>query len=177
VGTVHSQKVTIRTSRVFGLLLVMSVLMWPTFSPGESGSNAKVCEYLPIPELEAHFAAKATSIRGRDGSTMSTCGVDLPDRLHGATLTSKPPGTAMSVEQRLAPVRKMLEGKDCEIKNFGSVRCFTERLDMGDQKLPSTTCFQDSGGYLSLGLVSDDPKKLGFESVKPLLEKAAGRRK
>ncbi len=161
-----------QTSHTVGLVFAMTALLWPTFSSGESSSNAKVCGYLPIPELEAHFGAKATVVRGNDSASMSMCAVHLPDVRHVATVISNPPAPAMTIEQRLAVVKRFVS----ESKNLGSVGCFSEQLDMGD-KVPSTTCFLDGGHYLSLALISDNPKQLSFEPVKQLLEKAAARRK
>lgn len=47
----------------------------------------------------------------------------------------------------------------------------------GAVKLPTTTCFLDHGGYLSLSLRSENPTHLGFEAVRTLLEQTAAKRR
>ena len=92
---------------------------------------------------------------------------------------SQPQGpVSLNVEQRLAALRHQLERRGSQIKNFGSVACFTDHIDIGETRLPTTACFQASGGYLSLSLRSEDPKASpGFEAVKQLLERAVARRR
>lgn len=158
---------------VFGSIL----LVWTAGSLGQASSTAKACAMLPTAELEAHFGAKVSAVRGSDGATVSMCSVDVTDRRRGADLTSRPAGPAsLSVEQRFDAIRKQLERQGSQTRNFGSVGCFTDQLPIGGTKLPVATCFLDRGGYLSLSLRSEDPKQLSFEAVKALLEKAAARR-
>ena len=161
-----------RVSRVFAIGLSAMTLLGSAIVSLAADDNAKVCSYLPIAELETHYGAKAAAVRGTDGAMMSRCSVALPDPKHSAGVISNAPGPALSIDQRLAIVKKMVS----ETKNLGTVGCFSEQLDMGE-KVPSTTCFLDGGHYLSLQLISDNPKHLSFESVKQLLEKAASRRK
>ena len=165
-----------RLSSCFAMGFATTALVCSAVSLIQAESNAKVCGYLPIAELEAHFGAKAAAFRGDDGrpGQMATCSVDLPDRFHGASIISdnpKPGGS--SVEEHLATVKVL----GVETKNFGSVGCYQDPIEVGDKKIHPTTCFLAGGHYLALALVSDDPKKLGFEAVKQLLEKAAARRK
>jgi hypothetical protein len=47
--------------------------------------NAKACQLLSVPELEAHFGGKAISVRGSDTSTVSMCSVRVKDMRHEAT--------------------------------------------------------------------------------------------
>jgi hypothetical protein len=42
--------------------------------------------------------------------------------------------------------------------------------------LLTTSCFLVEGGYLNLSVSSENPKQVGFDVVKPLLEKAAAKR-
>jgi hypothetical protein len=140
------------------------------------GQTAKVCALFPTAELEQHFGAKAGAPRGHDAATVSMCGVDVPDQQHGANVMTNSSGVSLTVDQRLAAVKATSEGKTAQVKNFGSVGCFTSELDLGDTKLPTATCFLDKGGYISLTLRSDNAKQVSFKDVKALLEKAAARR-
>jgi hypothetical protein len=165
-----------QTSRTARMVFAMVVLLWPALSSGASRSTAKVCGYLPISELEAHFGSKAAAFRGDDGrpGQMATCSVDLPDRSHGVSILSdnpKPGGP--SVKEHLAAVKEW----GGETKKFGSVGCYRDPIAVGDEKMPPTTCFLEGGHFLALTVVTDDPKKLGFELVKHLLEMTAARRK
>jgi hypothetical protein len=140
-------------SGIIRIVFLTIALLWPVFSSGESSSKAKVCGYLPIAELEAHFGSKTTAFRGDDGrpGQDATCSVDIPDRMHGATIISKkpnPPGH--SVKEHLAEAQPIA----VEIKDFGSVGCYITR------GLPATICFLDAGHYLSLSLISDDPQNV-----------------
>jgi hypothetical protein len=165
-------------SSITTLALGLTFLAWAGPSHGQSTSSSKACGLLPVAELEGHFGGKATSIRGSETATVSVCAADIPDRLHGADLMSKPPGpVVLTVEQRLAAMKSVLEKRGSEVKNFGSVGCFTDHIDINGTNLPIATCFLEKGGYLSLQLRSDDPRQLGFDAVKQLLEKAAARRK
>ena len=133
---------------------------------------------MPTVELEALFGAKASAGRGLDTATVATCGMDLPDRLHSALLTSRPAGPAsLSVERRLATMKPLFDKSGAQVKNFGDMGCFTDSLQIGQTKLATATCFLEKGGYLSLQLQSPEAKHLGFETLKQLLEKAAARRK
>lgn len=144
----------------------------------QAGWTPKACRILSIPDLEAHFGAKAATPRGADLPTVSTCHVDIPDHLHGVDVISYPSKPSEStVDQRLTAIRPMLEKKGSRIKSFGSTACFTDQMDLSSVKLPTATCFLVDKGYLSLTLHSDNPKGLGFEVVKSLLEKAAARRR
>jgi hypothetical protein len=154
-----------------GLLLIAAP------SRAQTANPAKVCALLPTAELEKHFGAKASGPRGHDTATVSMCAVDVPDHRHGANVMTNSSGVTLTVEQRLAAVKATSEGKTAQVKNFGSVGCFTSQLDLGDSKLPTATCFLDKNGYISLTLQSDDPKQVSFEDVKALLEKAAARRR
>ena len=162
---------------ITGAALGLGGLGRPAEAHGQATATAAACGLLPTADLEAHFGAKATAVRSSDTPTVSMCSMDLPDRRHGADLSSKPAGpVSLSVEQRLAALRPMLEQEGSRIQTFGTVGCFTGQLDLGGTKLPTTTCFLDQKGYLSLSLRSDKAKDLDFEAVKQLLEKAAGRR-
>jgi hypothetical protein len=141
-------------------------------------STSKACGFLPLAELQFHFGAKATEVRGSEIGTTSLCSADLPDRLHGANLTANPPGNAtMSVEARLGSMKRVLEKQGASSKNYGSVGCFTGSYAAAGKKIPIATCFLDQGGYLGLQLHSEDGKHLDFDAVKALLEKAAAKRK
>lgn len=156
----------------------LGALGWPAASFGQAGSAAKACGLMPTADLEAHFGAKASAIRGSDTPSVSMCSVDLPDRRHGADLMIRPPASgSLTVEQRLAAIRPALVDRNgSRTRTFGDVGCFTDQLEM-TPKLPTTACFLDRRGYVSLSFRSDDAKHLDFEAVKQLLEKAAARRK
>ncbi len=70
-------------------------------------------------------------MRGSDTSTVSTWAVDIPDRRHGADLILRPASVPLTVEQRLAAIRQHLERQGSQIKTFGNVGCFTDKLDLG----------------------------------------------
>jgi hypothetical protein len=166
-----------RTSILNAVALSSGLLAWPAPSYGQTGSTSKACQLLPAAELEAHFGAKASPVRGSDTSSVSTCAVDIPDRQHGADLILRPAAAPLTVEQRLAGLGPHLERQGSQIKTFGNVGCFTDKLDLGPTKLSVATCFLDNGGYLSLSLRSEDPKQATLEAAKELLEKAAAKRK
>jgi len=77
-------------------------LGWPTAALGQASSTAN--GLLPTADLEAHFGAKASPVRGSEMPSVSMCSVDLPDQRHGADLSSrvrKPvPPSARAVSQR-----------------------------------------------------------------------------
>jgi hypothetical protein len=166
------------TSILTAVILGVTTVGWSVSSYSQTVSTAKVCGFLPTAELEAHFGARVSVIRGSDTSSVSMCSVDFHDRKHGADLMSQPQGpVSLDVEQRRAALRQQLERRGSQIKSFSSVACFTDHIDISETRLPTTACFQTSGGYLSLSLRSEDPKHLSFAAVKQLLEKAAARRK
>lgn len=143
------------------------------------GSNAKVCELLPIPALEAHFGAKVSSIHGADG-TVSQCTAQVPDLVHAATVITRPGSSPQTIEQRLRmyeEVEKLGGPRIAQIKNFGSVACYTSAGDTPADNMQTATCFLETGGHLSLGLQSENAGQVTYEAVKALLEQAAKRRK
>lgn len=163
---------------------IVSVLALTVIWPGTSSMNEqaastpKVCGLMPTAELEALFGAKASAGRGLDTATVANCAMDLPDRLHGALLTSRPVGpVSLTVASRLAAMKPLFDKSGAQVKDFGDVGCFTDSVQIGPTKVPTATCFLEKGGYVSLQLLSTDSKHLGFETVKQLLEKAAARRK
>jgi hypothetical protein len=42
--------------------------------------------------------------------------------------------------------------------------------------LLTTSCFLVEGGYLNLSVAGENPRQVGFDAIKALLEKAAARR-
>jgi hypothetical protein len=160
-------------------VVALTVICPGTFPAyGQTASTPKVCALMPTADLEALFSAKASAGRGLDTATVANCGMDLPDRLHSALLTSRPAGPAsLTVASRLATMKPLFDKSGAQVKDFGDVGCFTDRVQIGPTKVPTATCFLEKGGYLSLQLLSTDPKHLGFETVKQLLEKAAAQRK
>lgn len=165
------------SSRLVMAALGLAALAWPATVSSQTRSTSKACGLLPTKELEAHFGSPAGAVRGSDTSTVSSCSADFPDRKRGLDLSIRPPGPAsMSVEQRFAAMRRLLETNKSRTQTFGNVGCFTDRTELAGATLPVTTCFVDQKGYVSLSIRSDNPKHLDFEAVKQLLEKAAARR-
>ena len=162
---------------VTAVALVVTLLGWVEVSSGQDGSTPRGCGFLPITELESHFGTQATALRGSDSATGVMCSAELPDRRQGAELLSKPPGPgSLTMDQRLATLKQPLELRGAQVKTFGSIACFTDHMKMAGTQLLTTTCFQETGGYLSLSLRSRDPKHLEMDAVKRLLEKAAAQR-
>jgi hypothetical protein len=156
----------------------IGVFLGPGFSEAQTMSAAKVCQLLPMADLEAHFGARVTASRGLDRTTSSTCAADIPDRMQGTLVNRQPPSPAPSTPQRrMDRLKSGAKIKDSDIKDFGNVVCFRSEVDLGQAKLPTVTCFMDQGGYLALTLNSQNPKFLTFDAAKSLLEKAAALRK
>lgn len=144
------------------------------------GPDAKICQLLPIAALEAHFGAKVSRVHGADTGTISQCSADVPDLAHAATVSTKPGPPIMTVEQRLKTyedVQKLGGLKVTQVKNFGSVVCYTPVVLGFPQDLRVATCFLEAGGNLTLGVQSLDSRHANYEAVKALLEAAAARRK
>jgi hypothetical protein len=72
---------------------------------------------------------------------------------------------------------KVKEGEKLESEVFGNVGCFRIGQEIQGRPLPLTTCFQTTGGYLSIAVGSDDSNHVSFKAVKDLLLVAAARRK
>lgn len=154
--------------------LTVTCLGWQGVARSQDSSVPDGCQFLPISELESHFGAQITAAHGSDGATGTTCSVELPDRTQGAEMLSKPAGPgSLSMDERIATLRQPLELRGSELKTFGSVACFTDHMKTAGIPLLTTTCFQETGGYLSLSLRSRNPKYLQIDAVKRLLEKAA----
>ena len=143
----------------------------------QAGATAKVCGYLPIADLEALFGAKVSALRGNDGTTMSMCAARFPDPNLTANVVGNPPSTVVTLEQRIAAVKPMLEKRGSQITSDGKVACFTDYIEMGGKKLPTASCFRQDGGYLAFTLQADDAKRISFDTVRRLLDKAAAQRK
>jgi hypothetical protein len=151
------------------------------------GPGAKVCGLLPIPELETLYHAKAGALAGTDASSLSTCTVTIAGQ--AVKVASARPGTAglpATIEAGLAASAAMTasgkSGITQESKDYGDVGCrrTTMTQDLDKKPLPkpmhSTSCFQITGGYLILTLVSDKASIVTDDHVKTLLAKAAARR-
>lgn len=151
------------------------------------GPGAKVCGLLPIPEIEALYHAKASPPSGTDASALSTCTVTISGQ--AVKVASARPGTAglpTSIEAGLAESAAMTANNKSGItqtsKDYGDVGCrrTTMTQDLDRKPLPkpvhSTSCFQITGGYLILTLVSNDASIVTDDHVKTLLAKAAARR-
>jgi hypothetical protein len=167
-------------SRTMAALFVAIAPLAPgRAAQSQATSTAKVCGLLPMAALEAHFGQKASSVRGSETPSVSMCAVDIQDRRHGVNLVSQREGpVSVTVQQRLAAIKPMLDKKGARVQDFGDAACYDDDLEMGDNTtLPAVTCFLDKGGYLSLTARSDDRKQLSFDVVKDLLEKTAAKRK
>jgi hypothetical protein len=119
-----------------------------------------------------------------DSESLSTCTVTVNGRV--AKLQSSPPGTVgvpRSIQEGFMGLSMLSKMGEIQTKDYGKIGCgtvsITKDLDRKTLVKPlySTTCFLIEGGYLSLAVAGDDPKQVSFDVVKPLLEKAAARRK
>jgi hypothetical protein len=145
--------------------------------------NAKACALLPTAALEAAYGGKAGTPHGTDGESLSICSVTVNSRV--AKLQSSPPGTVgvpRSIQEGfmgLSMLAKMGEFRPKITERSAAGLTMTKDLDRKPLAKPlySTTCFLIEGGYLNLALAGDDPKQVSFDVVKPLLEKAAARRR
>ena len=166
---------SVRSIRAAVLAMALPALAPCAFD--QPGASAKVCGYLPTAELEGLFGSKVAALRGSDGAMMSLCGATFADRRFAANLVSNPPSSTVTLEQRIAAVKPALERKGLQITSDGKVACFGDSIELGGNKLPTAACFRQDGGYLSLTLQGDDAKRISFETVKRLLDKAAALRK
>ncbi len=154
--------------------------------PPTSASQPKVCQLLPTSELESTYRGKLTSPHGIDGES-SICSANIGG--YAIKLQSAAPGTPgvpTSISLGLAGARMMLgqakQKPDENTKDFGNVGCMSMKMTRGfdgkplAKRLFTTSCFLVEGGYLNLTIAGDDAKQVGFEKVKPLLEKAAALR-
>ena len=127
------------------------------------------------------------ALAGTDASSLSTCTVTIAGQ--AVKVASARPGTAglpATIEAGLAASAAMTasgkSGITQESKDYGDVGCrrTTMTQDLDKKPLPkpmhSTSCFQITGGYLILTLVSDKASIVTDDHVKTLLAKAAARR-
>jgi hypothetical protein len=151
-----------------------------------SDAAAKACQLMPTPELEATYGGKVTNPHGSDGES-SVCTVNI-GRV-AIKLQSAPPGMGgvpTSIQQGLVGARLTLgaakQSPQTKTRDFGTVGCLHMKMAKGfDGKalakpLLTSSCFLVEGGYLNMSVASEDPKQVGFDLVKGLLEKAAARR-
>jgi hypothetical protein len=148
--------------------------------------NAKACKLMPTSDLEASFGGKVTNPHGFDGDS-SVCTVNIGGL--AIKLQSAPPGTTgvpNSIQQGLMGARLMLgeakQSPESNTKDYGKVGCLGMKMTKGfDGKalakpLLTTSCFLVEGGYLNMSVAGENPKQVGFDVIKALLEKAATRR-
>jgi hypothetical protein len=151
-----------------------------------SASQTRVCQLMPTTELEATYRGKLTNPHGIDGeSSICTANIrGLAIKLQSAAPGT--PGVPTSISQGLVGARMMLgqakQKPEDNTRDFGNVGCMSMKMTRGfdgkplAKRLFTTSCFLVEGGYLNLTIAGDDAKQVGFEKVKPLLEKAAARR-
>ena len=141
---------------------------------------------MPTPELEAGYGGKVSDPHGSDGDS-SICTVNIGGL--AVKLQSAPPGTAgvpTSIQQGLIGARMMLgaakQARRTNTKDFGKVGCLSMKMVKAFDGKPlakpllTTSCFLVEGGYLNLSVASENPRQVGFDLVKELLEKAAAKR-
>lgn len=141
---------------------------------------------MPTSELEARYGGKVTNPHGFDGES-SVCTVNIGGL--AIKLQSAAPGTAgvpTSIPQGLVGARLMLgearQSSKANVKDFGRVGCLRMKMTKGfDGKalakpLLTSSCFLVEGGYLNMSVSGENPKQVGFELIKPLLEQAAAQR-
>lgn len=141
---------------------------------------------MPTSELEARYGGKVTNPHGFDGES-SVCTVNIGGL--AIKLQSAAPGTAgvpTSIPQGLVGARLMLgeagQSSKANVKDFGRVGCLRMKMTKGfDGKvmakpLLTSSCFLVEGGYLNMSVSGENSKQVGFDLIKPLLEKAAAQR-
>jgi len=149
------------------------------------GPNAKACKLMPSSDLEASYG-QVTNPHGIDGDS-SVCTVNIGGL--AIKLQSAPPGTAgvpTSIQQGLAGARLMLgeakQSPETSTKDFGRVGCLSLKMTKGFDGKPlakpllTSSCFLVEGGYLNMSVAGENPRQVGFDVIKALLEKAASRR-
>jgi hypothetical protein len=168
------------------LALIVGARSLAVQSSPTSGADSKACQLMPTSELEAAYGGKVTKPHGFDGDS-SVCTVNIGGL--AIKLQSAVPGTAglpISIQQGLVGARLMLgaarQSAGTKTRDFGKVGCMNLKMTKGfDGKalarpLLTTSCFLVEGGYLDMSVSGENPKQVGFEQVKALLEKAAARR-
>jgi hypothetical protein len=148
--------------------------------------NAKACKLMPTSDLEARFGGKVTNPHGFDGDS-SVCTANIGGL--AIKLQSAPAGTAgvpTSVQQGLMGARLMLgdarQSPETNTRDYGRVGCLNMKMTKGFDRKPlakpllTTSCFLVEGGYLNVSVAGGNPKQVGFDVIKMLLEKAAERR-
>lgn len=150
------------------------------------GPDAKACILMPTSDLEESFGGKLTNPRGSDGES-SVCTANIGGL--AIKLQSAPPGAEgvpTSVPQGLVGARWMLglarQSPETHTQDFGRVGCLSMKMTQGFDGKPlakplrTTSCFLVEGGYLNMSVAGENPKQVGFEVIRALLEKAAARR-
>ena len=181
-----------RKTAMFGLIVLVFALP-PAEARGSAqlpaAGSAKACAWLPVADIEALYGTKVSAPpRGTDSPSLSTCTVTIAGQ--AIKVGSAPPGTPgvpTSVQQALAASQTMAaNSKNAvkpEVKDYGDVGCTRTTISQNLDKTPlpkpiySTACFQVTGGYLILTLVSNDASIATDEHAKALLAKAAALRK
>jgi hypothetical protein len=150
------------------------------------GPNAKACKLMPTSDLEASYGGKVTNPHGFDDDS-SVCTVNIGGL--AIKLQSALPGTAgvpTSIQQGLMGARLMLgearQSPETNTKDYGKVGCLSIKMTKGFDGKPlakpllTSSCFLVEGGYLNMSVAGENPKQVGFDVIKVLLEKAAARR-
>jgi hypothetical protein len=186
----HSAVSALRTAALMFVATSLHFIATSSFMAAQAihadGSDAKVCQLLPTEALEATYGGKLTKPHGVDGDS-SVCTANIGG-LAIKLLSAAPgmPGVPTSVSQGLVGARIMLgqarQNPKDSTKDFGNLGCVGMKMTKGFDGTPlarrlfTTSCFLVEGGYLNLTISGDDARQVGFEKVKPLLEKAAARR-
>jgi hypothetical protein len=171
-------------SALLAITLALVSLAAQILSP--DGADAKACKLMPTSELELSYGGKVTHPHGFDGES-SICTVNIGGL--AIKLQSAPPGTAgvpTTIPQGLMGARLMLgtakQSPETNTRDFGRVGCLSIKMTKGFDGKPlarpllTTSCFLVDGGYLNMSVASENSKQVGFDRVKPLLEKAAAKR-
>ena len=180
----------LRQTVTTALLAALAVVAGPHSLAAQTspyyGPNAKACKLMPTPDLEASYGGKVTNPHGIEGDS-SVCTVNIGGL--AIKLQSAPPGTAgvpTSIQQGLMGARLMLgeakQSPQTNTKDYGKVGCLSMKMMKGFDGKPlgkpllTTSCFLVEGGYLNMSVAGENPKQVGFDVIKALLDKAAARR-
>jgi hypothetical protein len=161
-------------------------LSLPAQTSPTSGADARACQLMPTPDLEAAYGGKVTNPHGSDGES-SVCTVNIGGL--AIKLQSAPPGTIglpTSIQQALVGARMMSgaakQSPETKTRDFGKIACLGMKMTKGFDGKPlakplfTASCFLVESGYLNMSVAGENPKQVRFDVVKGLLEKAAARR-
>jgi hypothetical protein len=162
---------------VFAVAFLFAALLTATPSPSQTGlpgPDAKLCQALPVADIEAALGAKVVSRIGSDRDNFYSCTANAGAA--AAKFEWHRPGQAglpKDVTTHLALMAATM-GKDMkgwESKDFGEIGCYKSILAFDGQEAKTTACFLPKG-YYTIGITKPGDA-VPMETTKALLEKTA----